>query len=92
MSRYVLLISGIFFGLLAGGCKTARKNYSYGKQVVTPASSQNTDPVANGMAQFFANLYAKNKGDIKKTIAELDASGPEGEAIMVLRDSHLVDY
>jgi hypothetical protein len=89
MIRYVLLVSCVFVGFLAGACKTARKNYSYGKQVVTPAASQNTDPVANGMAQFFANLYAKNKGDIKKTIAELDASGPEGEAIKKNLTDHL---
>ena len=33
------------------------------------------------MAQFFADLYAKNGGDIKKTIEALEASGQEGEAI-----------
>ena len=59
-------------------CKTARPNASFGKQVVTAASNQNTDPVANGMAQFFAELYAKNGRDIKKTIETLEASGQEG--------------
>jgi hypothetical protein len=70
-------------------CKTARPNASYGKQVVTAAASQNTDPVANGMAQFFAELYAKNGGDIKKTIEALEASGQEGEAIKLSLKDHL---
>jgi len=82
----LLTISVIFLAL---GCKTSNKNYSYAKQVVTPASDQNTDPVANGMAQFFANLYAKNRGDIKKTIAEIDATGREGEAIKKQLTDHL---
>ena len=70
-------------------CKTARPNASYGKQVVTAASNQNTDPVANGMAQFFAELYAKNGGDIKKTIEALEASGQEGEAVKRTLKEHL---
>jgi hypothetical protein len=70
-------------------CKTVRPNASYGKQVVTDAASQNTDPVANGMAQFFADLYAKNGGDIKKTIEALEASGQEGEAIKRSLKDHL---
>lgn len=70
-------------------CKTARPNASYAKQVVTSAASQNTDPVANGMAQFFAELYAKNGGDIKKTIEALEASGQEGEAIKRALKDHL---
>jgi len=69
-------------------CKTARPNSSYGKQVVTAAADQNTDPVANGMAQFFAELYAKNGGDIAKTVKQLEASGQEGEAVK----KQLLDY
>lgn len=82
-----LLTASIIFLTLS--CKTSNKNYGYTKQVVTPASDQNTDPVANGMAQFFANLYAKNRGDIKKTIAEIDATGREGEAIKKQLTDHL---
>lgn len=86
-SFHVWAILGVIFLTLS--CKTAKPKGSYAKQVVTPASEQNTDPVANGMAQFFANLYAKNRGDIKKTINELDASGPEGEAIKKELTDHL---
>jgi hypothetical protein len=75
--------------LLFASCKTARPNTSYGKQVVTSASNKNTDPVANGMAQFFAELYAKNGGDIKKTIEALEASGQEGEAVKRTLKEHL---
>jgi hypothetical protein len=74
-------ISFILIAAFCGACKTAKPHYSYGKRVVTEASAENTDPVANGMAQFFADLYAKNGGDIKKTIEALEASGQEGEAI-----------
>lgn len=74
-------ISFVLVLTLCGACKTTKPHYSYGKRVVTEASAQNTDPVANGMAQFFADLYAKNGGDIKKTIEALEASGQEGEAI-----------
>lgn len=70
-------------------CKTARPNSSYGKQVVTAAADQNTDPVANGMAQFFAELYAKNGGDIAKTVKQLEASGQEGEAVKKQLLDHL---
>lgn len=88
MSRFNILVQGIFLGLFSMSCKTAKNNYSYGKQVVTPAASQNTDPVANGMAQFFADLYAKNGGDIAKTVRQLEASGQEGEAVK----KQLIDY
>jgi hypothetical protein len=40
------------------------------------------------MAQFFAELYAKNGGDIAKTVKQLEASGQEGEAVK----KQLLDY
>ncbi len=83
------LLCCLFLLTFCLSCKTARPNSSYGKQVVTAAAGQNTDPVANGMAQFFAELYAKNGGDIAKTVKQLEASGQEGEAVKKQLLDHL---